>query len=64
MPATRQPQRLETTQEGGDKMSVAIRPRRFRASRARDVVIVMHETTELRYSNRCGATSWPTCRTS
>ena len=46
--ATRQPQRLETTQEGGDKMSVAIQATPLPGDPCPGVVIVMHETTELR----------------
>ena len=46
--ATRQPQRLETTQEGGDKMSVAIQATPLPGEPCPGVVIVMHETTELR----------------
>jgi two-component system phosphate regulon sensor histidine kinase PhoR len=46
--ATRQPQRLETTQEGGEKMSVAIQATPLPGDPCPGVVIVMHETTELR----------------
>lgn len=46
--ATRQPQRLETTQEGSDKMSVAIQATPLPGEPCPGVVIVMHETTELR----------------
>jgi two-component system phosphate regulon sensor histidine kinase PhoR len=46
--ATRQPQRLETTQDGGDKMSVAIQATPLPGEPCPGVVIVMHETTELR----------------
>ncbi len=46
--ATRQPQRLETTQESGDKMSVAIQATPLAGEPCPGVVIVMHETTELR----------------
>lgn len=46
--ATRQPQRLETTQEGGEKMSVAIQATPLSGEPCPGVVIVMHETTELR----------------
>ena len=46
--ATRQPQRLETTQESGDKMSVAIQATPLPGEPCPGVVIVMHETTELR----------------
>lgn len=46
--ATRQPQRLETTQEGGEKMSVAIQATPLSGDPCPGVVIVMHETTELR----------------
>lgn len=46
--ATRQPQRLETTQEGSDKMSVAIQATPLPGDPCPGVVIVMHETTELR----------------
>lgn len=45
---TGQPQRLETTQEGGDKMSVAIQATPLPGEPCPGVVIVMHETTELR----------------
>jgi two-component system phosphate regulon sensor histidine kinase PhoR len=45
---TRQPQRLETTQEGGEKMSVAIQATPLSGDPCPGVVIVMHETTELR----------------
>lgn len=45
--ATRQPQRLETTQ-GGDRMSVAIQATPLPGDPCPGVVIVMHETTELR----------------
>jgi two-component system phosphate regulon sensor histidine kinase PhoR len=46
--ATRQPQRLETTQDSGDKMSVAIQATPLPGDPCPGVVIVMHETTELR----------------
>ncbi|MGD9636313.1 MAG: ATP-binding protein [Pirellulales bacterium] len=46
--ATSQPQRLETTQEGGDKMSVAIQATPLPGVPCPGVVIVMQETTELR----------------
>jgi len=46
--ATRQPQRLETTQEIGDKMSVAIQATPLPGEPSPGVVIVMHDTTELR----------------
>ncbi len=46
--ATRQPQRLETTQDSGDKMSVAIQATPLSGDPCPGVVIVMHETTELR----------------
>jgi two-component system phosphate regulon sensor histidine kinase PhoR len=46
--ATGQPQRLETTQDGGDKMSVAIQATPLPGEPCPGVVIVMHETTELR----------------
>jgi two-component system phosphate regulon sensor histidine kinase PhoR len=46
--ATRQPQRLETTQESSDKMSVAIQATPLPGDPCPGVVIVMHETTELR----------------
>ena len=46
--ASRQPQRLETTQEGSDKMSVAIQATPMPGEPCPGVVIVMHETTELR----------------
>ena len=46
--ATGQPQRLETTQDGGDKMSVAIQATPLPGEPSPGVVIVMHETTELR----------------
>ncbi len=46
--ATRQPQRLETTQEGNDKTSVAIQATPLSGEPCPGVVIVMHDTTELR----------------
>jgi two-component system, OmpR family, phosphate regulon sensor histidine kinase PhoR len=46
--ATGQPQRLETTQDSGDKMSVAIQATPLAGDPCPGVVIVMHETTELR----------------
>lgn len=46
--ATRQPQRLETTQDTGEKMSVAVQATPLPGDPCPGVVIVMHETTELR----------------
>jgi two-component system phosphate regulon sensor histidine kinase PhoR len=46
--ATRQPQRFESTQESGDKMSVAIQATPLPGDPCPGVVLVMHETTELR----------------
>jgi two-component system phosphate regulon sensor histidine kinase PhoR len=46
--ATGQPQRLETTQEGSDKKSVAIQATPLPGDPCPGVVLVMHETTELR----------------
>ncbi len=46
--ATRQPQRLETSQDGTEKMSVAIQATPLPGEPCPGVVIVMHETTELR----------------
>jgi two-component system phosphate regulon sensor histidine kinase PhoR len=46
--ATRQPQRLETMQESSDKMSVAIQATPLSGEPCPGVVIVMHDTTELR----------------
>ena len=46
--ATRQPQRLETTQESTDKTSVAIQATPLTGEPCPGVVIVMHDTTELR----------------
>lgn len=46
--ATRQPQRLETTQDSGEKMSVAVQATPLPGDPCPGVVIVMHETTELR----------------
>ncbi|MEX2092159.1 MAG: ATP-binding protein [Pirellulales bacterium] len=46
--ATRQPQRLETTQDSSDRMSVAIQATPLPGEPCPGVVIVMHETTELR----------------
>jgi two-component system phosphate regulon sensor histidine kinase PhoR len=46
--ATRQPQRLETTQESSDKTSVAIQATPLSGDPCPGVVIVMHDTTELR----------------
>jgi two-component system phosphate regulon sensor histidine kinase PhoR len=45
---TGQPQRLETTKEGAEKMSVAIQATPLPGEPSPGVVIVMHETTELR----------------
>jgi two-component system phosphate regulon sensor histidine kinase PhoR len=46
--ATRQPQRLETTQDSSDKTSVAIQATPLSGEPCPGVVIVMHDTTELR----------------
>jgi two-component system phosphate regulon sensor histidine kinase PhoR len=45
---TRQPQRLETVRDGGDKMSVAIQATPLAGNPCPGVVLVMHDTTELR----------------
>lgn len=45
---TRQPQRLETMREGGDKLSVAIQATPLAGNPCPGVVLVMHDTTELR----------------
>jgi two-component system phosphate regulon sensor histidine kinase PhoR len=45
---TRQPQRLETTREGADKLSVAIQATPLAGNPCPGVVLVMHDTTELR----------------
>jgi two-component system phosphate regulon sensor histidine kinase PhoR len=46
--ATGQPQRLETNQEGSEKMSLAIQATPLPGDPCPGVVLVMHETTELR----------------
>jgi two-component system phosphate regulon sensor histidine kinase PhoR len=45
---TRQPQRLETTRDGADKLSVAIQATPLAGNPCPGVVLVMHDTTELR----------------
>ncbi|HEY4232480.1 MAG TPA: ATP-binding protein [Lacipirellulaceae bacterium] len=45
---TRQPQRLETIRDGTDKMSVAIQATPLAGNPCPGVVLVMHDTTELR----------------
>jgi two-component system phosphate regulon sensor histidine kinase PhoR len=45
---TRQPQRLETVRDGADKMSVAIQATPLAGNPCPGVVLVMHDTTELR----------------
>jgi two-component system, OmpR family, phosphate regulon sensor histidine kinase PhoR len=45
---TRQPQRLETVRDGADKLSVAIQATPLVGNPCPGVVLVMHDTTELR----------------
>jgi two-component system, OmpR family, phosphate regulon sensor histidine kinase PhoR len=45
---TRQPQRLETVRDGADKLSVAIQATPLAGNPCPGVVLVMHDTTELR----------------